>query len=50
LREDEKGEAQKSKGQNVHLYRARGAQVRLENILQTLTGTDVDLESFAPPL
>jgi hypothetical protein len=35
---------------HIHLYGAQRAEVGLEDILETLTGADVDLESFAPPL
>ena len=34
----------------LHLDGAHRAQVGLEHILQTLSGIDVDLQSFAPPL
>lgn len=34
----------------IHLYCPKRPQVGLEDILQTLTSTDVDLESFTPPL
>ena len=33
-----------------HLDRAQRAQVRLEHILQAFARTDVDFESFTPPL
>lgn len=34
----------------VHLDGAQRAKVGLEDILESLTGRDVDLESFTPPL
>lgn len=34
----------------LHFYCSKRTQVGLEDILQTLTSADVDLESFTPPL
>ncbi len=35
---------------DIHLDRPQRAKVGLQDILQALSGTDVDAESFSPPL